>query len=98
MIKITNSAEKQTASASAHSLLSEPDINATTGFCCSNAQGNVTPIPSFTPIKFSNLKFNGRILSSFHPSSWDMYDGKILQVATSSISSSGTFTNTFKHV
>jgi hypothetical protein len=97
-VSLTNSSEKQTASASVRSLLSQPDIGATTGFCCGNAQGNVTPIPSFTPISFGNLKFNSLILSSFSPARFNMYDGAVLQVATSSISSAGTFTTTFKHV
>jgi hypothetical protein len=97
-VKLTNSTEKQNASASVQSLLSQPDIGVTTAFCCGNAQGNVTPIPSFTPIKFGNLKFNGAILSSFNPIREEMFDGTTLQVATSSVSSTGSFTNTFKHV
>ena len=57
-----------------------------------------TPIPSFTPVKFTSLKFNGAILSSFKPVKIEMFDGATLQVATSSISSTGSFSNTFKHV
>jgi hypothetical protein len=96
-VTVINPTEKQSSSASAHTLLSEPSINAQTDISGSKP-GNVTPIPSFTPIKFSNLKFNGEILSSFSPIKFEMYDGTTLQVATSSISSTGTFTNTFKHV
>jgi hypothetical protein len=96
-VEVINSTEKQTSSASAHTLLSEPSIGAET-FIAGSKPGNVTPIPSFTPIKFSDLKFNGAILSSFSPTKIEMYDGTTLQVATSSISSAGTFTNTFKHV
>ena len=94
-LKLTDSTKKQTASASVHALLSETGIQAGTSFCCGT--GNITPIPSFTPIKFGNLKFNGAILSSFSSTSYEMYDGTTLQAATSSISSTGTFTNTFKH-
>ena len=96
-VEVINSTEKQSSSASAHTLLSEPSITAQTSISGSKP-GNVTPIPSFTPIKFSDLKFNGAILSSFSPFKYEMYDGTTLQVATSSISSAGTFTNTFKHV
>jgi hypothetical protein len=96
-VEVINPTEKQSSSASAHTLLSEPSITAQT-FIGGSKPGNVTPIPSFTPIKFSDLKFNGAILSSFSPTKFEMYDGTTLQVATSSISSAGTFTNTFKHV
>jgi len=95
-LKLTDSTKKQTASASVHALLSETSIQAGTLFCCGT--GNITPIPSFTPIKFGNLKFNGAILSSFSPIRYEMYDGTTLQAATSSISATGAFTNTFKHV
>ena len=96
-ITAINSTEKQTASASAHILLKESVINAETGIFGSKP-GSVTPIPKFTPITLANLKFNGAILSSFHPTEFEMYDGSTLQVATSAISSTGSFTNTFKHV
>lgn len=96
-VSVVNSTEKQSSSASAHVLLSESVINAETDISGSKP-GNVTPIPSFTPIKFGNLKFNGAILSSFSPLKFEMYDGTTLQVATSAISSTGTFTTTFKHV
>lgn len=97
-VKLTNSTQKQTASASVRSLLSEPSIGAGTGICSATCQGNTTPIPSFNPIKFGNLKFNGLTLSSFSPTRIEMFDGTTLQVATSSVSSTGTFTTTFKHV
>jgi len=96
-ITVINSTEQQTASASAHILLKESVVNAETDIS-GTKPGSVTPIPKFTPITFGNLKINGAILSSLHPIEFEMYDGTTLQVATSSISSTGTFTNTFKHV
>lgn len=63
-----------------------------------SSSGTLSPIPSFTPINYSALKINGASISTLGLSKWAMYDGTIKQVATSAISSGGSFTNTFKHV
>jgi hypothetical protein len=64
----------------------------------SSPGGNVSPIPSFTKVTFSNLRFNGATLATLSPTEFEEYNGTTLQVATGPISASGTFTTIFKHV
>jgi hypothetical protein len=71
-------------------------INALTWFP-SDGPGPVTPIPSFNPIRFAKLTFNGDLITSLDNTRLKMYDGSTLQVTTSQISTSGTFYTTFKH-
>jgi hypothetical protein len=71
------------------------DISATTSFCV--CAGNVSPIPSFTPVVFGKLKFDGSPLGSFSPTKYEMYDGSVRQVKTSIISRRGTFSSIFEH-
>jgi hypothetical protein len=98
-ISVANSALKQPAVATIGSAPTETAINALTNFCCgSGAGGNVTPIPSFTSVKFGSLKFNGALLSSFSPTQYNMVDGSTTQVSASAISSTGTFSDVFHHV
>lgn len=98
-LTVTNATQQQIASAAVHQLPSFTSVQAGTSFCCSSGTSqNITPIPSFTAVKFSALKFNGALLSALSPAESEMYDGTVLQVATSAISSTGGFTNTFKHV
>lgn len=67
-------------------------------FVSNGGTGNVTPIPSFTPIHFGSLKVNNAALTTYTPTEYEMYDGSTLQIATSAISTAGAFTTTFKHV
>lgn len=98
-LTITNATQQQIASAAIHQLPSFTSVQAGTTFCCATGTSpNITPIPSFTAVKFSALKFDGALLSALSPSESEMYDGTVRQVATSAISSTGGFTNTFKHV
>jgi hypothetical protein len=98
-LTVTNATEQQIASAAIHQLPSFTSVRAGTSFCCATGTSpNITPIPSFTAVKFSALKFGGNLLSALSPSESKMYDGTVLQVATSAISSTGGFTNSFKHV
>lgn len=64
-----------------------------------STDGNVSPIPSFSPITFGALRFNGNErLSRFHPTRYAMYDGDVLQASAGPInSSSGSFQVTFEH-
>jgi hypothetical protein len=76
-------------------------VSVETSFCeespvstCSN----VSPIPTFTAVKYANFKFNGAFLPAFSPTKYNLYNGSVLQVSTTSISStSGSFSTVFKH-
>jgi hypothetical protein len=96
-LKVTDATNGLGASVSANVSPSFTIISAVT-FVSNGSTGNVTPIPSFTPIHFSALKVNGAILTTFTPAEYEMYDGTTLQIATSTISTAGTFTTTFRHV
>jgi len=98
-LTVTNVTQQQIGSAAIHQLPSFTSVQVGTTFCCSSGTSqNITPIPSFTAVKFSALKFDGALLSALSPAESEMYDHTVLQVATSAISSTGGFTNTFKHV
>jgi hypothetical protein len=94
-LTVTNATQQEIGSAAVHQLPSFTSVKAGTSF---GTSGNVTPIPSFTGVKFSALNFGGALLSALSPSEFEMYDGTVLQVATSAISSTGGFSNVFKHV
>lgn len=97
-LTVTNATQQQIGSAAVHQLPSFTSVQVGTQFCCSSGTSqNVTPIPSFTAVKFSELKFGGALLSALSPGKSEMYDGSVLQMATSAISSTGGFANTFKH-
>ena len=62
-----------------------------------NYSGTGMAIPSFTKATFGKLLFNGATLATLSPTRYDLYDGTTLQVATTPISASGTFSTVFKH-
>jgi hypothetical protein len=45
--------------------------------------GPSSPVPAFTPITFGDVTFNLSTLSDFNPTKSELYDGSVLQVATS---------------
>ena len=96
-VTVIDETNKLSGTATAHIDPSLTDLAAETSFFVGGSSGVVTPIPSFTPVVFGSLKFNGVALSSLNPTKIEMYDGIVLQVATSSIGSSGTFSTTFRH-
>ncbi len=95
-VKITDTSNRQTASAKVPLQASLTALSAQIDFPTGTA--NVTPIPTFTNVRFGDLKYNGAILSSLSPTNTEMYDGTTLQVSTSPISAAGTFSTVFKHV
>jgi hypothetical protein len=96
-VTLSNVTAKESASATVTATPSYTSIDAETSIF-NGFGGNVTPIPSFTPVKYGNLKFGGSLLSSFSPTKTEMYDGSVLQVATSAISTTGGFSTIFKHI
>lgn len=58
--------------------------------------GNVAPIPSFTDIAFGSWTFNRTTLTGLNSlSESEMFNGSDLQVSTSGIDASGSFSNGF---
>jgi hypothetical protein len=49
-------------------------------------------------VTYAQLKFNGALLSSMSPTESNLYDGSVLQVATSAITSTGSFSTKFVHI
>ncbi len=62
-----------------------------------NLNGPASPIPAFTPITFGDVTFNLSTLTAFSVTKSELYDGFVLQVSTSDISTGGTFQNDFVH-
>jgi hypothetical protein len=99
-VAVTNETTGFSATASGKVLPSLTQISAKTSFSGSSGPGGtISPIPSFKSVKYSNLKFNGAFLSTMSPTKYNMYDGTVLQVSTTAISTTtGTFSTVFKHV
>jgi hypothetical protein len=62
--------------------------------CCGSP---LTPIPAFTPWVFGPQQINGASLATLSPTQYNMYNGTVLQAATSALTTAGGFTVTFKH-
>ncbi len=57
-----------------------------------------SPIPSFTPVTFGKLRFDGATLASLSPIAYEMVYANTLEAVMEPISSAGTFKAFFKNV
>jgi hypothetical protein len=57
-----------------------------------------SPIPSFTPVTFGKLRFDGATLASLSPIAYEMVYANTLEAVMGPISSAGTFKAFFKNV
>ena len=94
--KVTDKTNQQAASASAPLPVSLTGITVETTFH-NGGSGNISPIPSFSPITYGGMKFNGATLSTLSPTRFLMYDGTVLQVNTTQITTGGSFSTDFVH-
>jgi hypothetical protein len=62
-----------------------------------SSRSGVLPLTNFGSVTFSNSTANGVSLASFNPDRIDMASGSTTKASTGSISSSGSFTVTWKH-
>jgi len=95
-VTIKNLTTLANASGSTPNLLSFVGVSA--GLFDQNTSGVGMTIPSFSKVTFGKLLFNGAPFSTLSSTRSDLYNGSTLQVATTPISSTGTFSTVFKHV
>jgi hypothetical protein len=62
-----------------------------------SSSGGVLPLTNFGAVAFTGATANGQPLSSFNPDKIDMVSGTTTKATTSSLSSSGGFSVTWKH-
>jgi hypothetical protein len=62
-----------------------------------SSSGDVLPLADFGTVNFSNSKANGASLSTFNPDAITMASGGTTKAVPSGISSSGGFSDTWKH-
>ena len=62
-----------------------------------SSRSGVLPLTNFGTVNFSNAAANGAPLSTFNPDRIDMVSGSTIKAQTGSISSSGSFSVTWKH-
>ena len=62
-----------------------------------SSRSGVLPLTNFGTVNFTGATANGASLSTFHPDQINMVSGSTVKAQTSSISSNGSFSVTWKH-